>query len=85
MTALIREAYSALSKEDHIIPANPHSVQGVATAWAEFDRVPPEEIYQAATWSTPCSFGCQYWLDLAAKSPNFAALLLTGHYRGQPQ
>ncbi len=75
MTAAIRETYSVCGKDKQIIRANPHSVQGGLVLWAEFARIPPEEICRTTTWSPPCSFAHHHWVDLAAKSPNFAAEL----------
>ncbi len=78
LTAAIQEAYVILSREEEVITANPHSVRGVAATWAEFARVPPEEICRAAMWKGPCSFACHYRLDLGKNknSPNFATQLL---------
>ncbi len=64
LTAAIREAYFILDGEGEIVQANPHTVRCVATTWAEFARVPPNEICRAATWSGSCSFARHYRLNL---------------------
>ncbi len=85
LSMAICDAYVILGKTE-IIRANPHSVQGVATTWAEFARVPPEEICRAATWASSCTFARHYRLDLTSKkSPNFAAQLLSVATRGRPK
>ena len=67
LTAAIREAYFILDREGEIVSANPHSVRGMATTWAEFARFPPKEICRAATWLGPCSFARHYRLNWARR------------------
>ncbi len=87
LTAAIKEAYFILDREGEIVSANPHSVRGVATIWAEFARVPPKEICRAATWSGPCSFARHYRLNLDGQNDphNFGAQLLSAATRGRPK
>ena len=79
LMAAIQEAYFVLDREGEIVSANPHSVRGVATTWAEFARVPTKAICRSATWSGPCSFTRHYRLNLGKNdnSPNFATQMLT--------
>ena len=88
LTAAIREAYFILDREGEIVQANPHTVRGVATTWAEFARVPPKEICRAATWSGPCSFARHYRLELDGDKkdpPNFGTQVLSVATRGRPK
>ncbi len=52
-------------REHDIVSATLHSIQGVATSWAEIARVPASEICRVVTWSGPCTFGQFYWLDFS--------------------
>ncbi len=63
LTEAIRSAYHLKGREHEIISANPHSIRGVATSWAEI--VPASEIRRAATWSGPCTFAQFYRLDFS--------------------
>ncbi len=85
--AAIREDYLILDREGEIVSANPHSVRGVATTWAEFARVTPQEICWTATWSGPCSFARHYHLNLGEDNdpPNFATQMLSVATRSRPK
>ncbi len=65
LTEAIHSAYRHKGQEHEIIHANPHSIWGVATSWAEIARVPASEICCAVTWSGPCPFAQFYWLDIS--------------------
>ena len=73
---VIRAAYLCMGHEDPMsIRANPHSLRGVATSFAELGAVSPAEICRAATWSKYCMFSKAYRLDYIAKG-NFGASVL---------
>ncbi len=63
LTEAIHFTYCLKGREHEIIRANPHSIRGVATSWAEIVRVPASEIRHAATCSGPCAFAQFYRLD----------------------
>ncbi len=65
LTDAIRSTYRHQGREDEIIRANPHSIQGVTTSLAEIARVGASEICCAATWSALCTFAQFYWLDFS--------------------
>ncbi len=82
----IHGTHDVVLGKKEIVHANPHSVREVAATWAEFARVPPDEIHWTTTWLTSCTFACHYCLDLAAKkSSNFGVQLLTAATRDRPQ
>ncbi len=83
LTAAIRETYFILDREGEIVQANPHTVRGVATTWAEFARVLPKEICWAATWSGPCSFAHHY-RKKDKDPPNFGTQVLSVATRDRP-
>ena len=57
LTEAICSAYPLERREHEIIRANPHSIRGVVTSWAEIAaRVPASDICRVATWSGPCTF-----------------------------
>ena len=73
---VIRAAYHVMGHTDPLsIRANPHSLRGVATTYAELAAVSPAEICRAATWSKYCMFSRAYRLDSIAKG-NFGAAVL---------
>ena len=73
---VIRAAYHVMGHTDPLsIRANPHSLRGVATTYAELAAVSPAEICRAATWSKYCMFSKAYRLDSIAKG-NFGAAVL---------
>ena len=76
LTEVIRKAYHTMGHEDPVlIRANPHSLRGVASTYAELALVSPSEICRAATWSSYCMFSRVYRLDSLAKG-NFGAAVL---------
>ncbi len=61
----IRSAYCHKGRVYEVVSANPHSIWGMATSWAEIARVPALEICCAATRSGPCTFAQFYRLDFS--------------------
>ncbi len=49
LTEAIHAAYARMGRSDEIFSANPHSVRGVTTSWAEIARVPASRICRVAT------------------------------------
>ncbi len=49
LTEAIHVAYARMGRSDEIFSANPHSVRGVTTSWAEIARVPASRICRVAT------------------------------------
>ena len=68
LSEAIRAAYARLGRSDEIFTANPHSVRGVATSWAEIARVPASGICCAATWTNDGVFARHYRLNLGDPS-----------------
>ena len=76
LAEVIRGAYFTMGHDDPMsIRANPHSLRGVATTFAELAAVSPKEICRAATWSSYCMFSQVYRLDNIAKG-NFGTAVL---------
>ncbi len=65
LTEAIRSAYRHQGREHEIIHANPHSIRGMATSWAEIAWVLALEIRRVATWSGPCTVAQFYRLDFS--------------------
>ena len=51
-----------------------HSTRGLATSWALFKGVSIQDIYAAASWSSPLTFVRFYRLDVSAPSVACAVL-----------
>ena len=67
MAEVIRTAYASMGHTDPLsVRANPHSLRGVASTYAELASVSPKEICRAATWSKYCVFSTFYRLDKVA-------------------
>ena len=69
-----RSAFHLKGREHEFIRANPHSIRGVVTSWAEIARVLASEICRAATWSGPCTFAQFYQLDFCGSGFEGAVL-----------
>ena len=48
-----------------------HQTRKLATSWADLAGVDPQQICDAATWSSTCTFSRHYRLDLATVSTQF--------------
>ena len=73
-TEAIHSAYRHLGREHERHRANPHSIQGMASSWAEIARVPAKESCRVATWLDTYTFAQFYWLGYSGS--HFASAIL---------
>ncbi len=85
LSEAIHAAYARMGRADEIFSANPHSVRGVATSWAEFARIPASGICRAATWTNDCVFARHYRLNLGDPSSFGTQVFEAPHAFGQVQ
>lgn len=65
--AAIERAYTAMG-DITLEGVRVHSTRGIATSWAQVTNVSLADICRSATWSSACTFGTHYQLNLANES-----------------
>ena len=71
----IKLAYRKLAKRDiSFLKIKAHEVRALSSSWAFFDKVPLNEILQAAVWSRSSTFGKFYLRDMSHQAENLQSL-----------
>ena len=71
----IKLAYRKLTKRDiSFLKIKAHEVRALSSSWAFFDKVPLNEILQAAVWSRSSAFARFYLRDMSQQAENLQSL-----------
>ena len=71
----IKLAYRKLTKRDiSFLKIKAHEVRALSSSWAFFDKVPLNEIFQAAEWSRSSTFAKFYLRDMSHHAENLQSL-----------
>ena len=71
----IKLAYRKLTKRDiSFLKIKAHEVRTLSSSWAFFDKVPLNEILQAAVWSRSSTFAKFYLRDMSHQAENLQSL-----------
>ena len=71
----IKLAYRKLTKRDiSFLKIKAHEVRALSSSWAFFDKVPLNEILQAAVWSRSSMFAKFYLRDMSHQAENLQSL-----------
>ena len=71
----VKLAYRKLSKRDiSFLKIKAHEVRALSSSWAFFDKVPLNDILQAAVWNSSSTFAKFYLRDMSQQAQNLQSL-----------
>ena len=71
----VKLAYSKLTKRDiSFLKIKAHEVRALSSSWAFFDKVPLNDILQAAVWNSSSTFAKFYLRDMSQQAQNLQSL-----------
>ena len=71
----VKLAYRKLTKRDiSFLKIKPHEVRALSSSWAFFDKVPLNDILQAAVWNSSSTFAKFYLRDMSQQAQNLQSL-----------
>ena len=71
----VKLAYRKLTKRDiSFLKIKAHEVRALSSSWAFFDKVPLNDILQAAVWNSSSTFAKFYLRDMSQQAQNLQSL-----------